>query len=194
MLSTEAIQAVHSLKLAKFPDKLLEVFNYRITRLLKADLMDILFELQRQNEVELALMVFNFIRKQVEKEPDPSFYSSMILTLGKNNMVELAEQLFFELENRGETLDSRVYTEMIGAYFKADMPDKAMDLYESMKVSGCVPDKLTFAILIKNLEKAGRNESTLEVKQDCDKYLESPAKFLKEIERTYPKRRSINLV
>lgn len=58
MLSTEAIQAVQSLKLSKSnPSKLEQVMGGRLSRLLKADLLDALAELQRQNEVELALKV-----------------------------------------------------------------------------------------------------------------------------------------
>lgn len=58
MLSTEAIQAVQSLKLSKLnPSKLEQVMGSRLSRLLKADLLDALAELQRQNEVELALKV-----------------------------------------------------------------------------------------------------------------------------------------
>lgn len=60
VLSTEAIQAVQSLKLAKSPDKLEQVFSSRISRLLKADLLDTLTELKRQNELELALKVISF--------------------------------------------------------------------------------------------------------------------------------------
>lgn len=57
VLSPEAIQAVQSLKLAaKSPDKLEGVFKTRISRLLKADLLDTLSELQRQNEL-VALQV-----------------------------------------------------------------------------------------------------------------------------------------
>nr|DAD43470.1 TPA_asm: hypothetical protein HUJ06_001700 [Nelumbo nucifera] len=55
VLSTEAIQAVQSLKLAKSNSKLDEVFSSRLSRLLKADLIATLMELQRQNEFELAL-------------------------------------------------------------------------------------------------------------------------------------------
>ncbi|MCL7028105.1 hypothetical protein MKW94_005944, partial [Papaver nudicaule] len=52
VLSTEAIQAVHSLKLARNTDKLNEVFNSRLSRLLKEDLINTLTELQRQKELE----------------------------------------------------------------------------------------------------------------------------------------------
>lgn len=60
VLSTETIQAVQSLKLAKSQSKLDEVFSTRISRLLKADLLDTLTELQRQNELDLALKVLSF--------------------------------------------------------------------------------------------------------------------------------------
>lgn len=58
VLSTEAIQAVQSLKLAqKSPSRLEQVFSNKLSRLLKADLLDVLAELQRQNESDLALKV-----------------------------------------------------------------------------------------------------------------------------------------
>jgi len=59
-MSTEAIQAVQCLKLAKSPSKLEQVFNSRLSRLLQADLLDTLTELQRQNELDLALKVIPF--------------------------------------------------------------------------------------------------------------------------------------
>lgn len=57
MPSTEAIQAVQSLKLAKSASKMEDVINSKLSRLLKADLFDALTELQRQNELELSLQV-----------------------------------------------------------------------------------------------------------------------------------------
>lgn len=57
MLSTEAIQVVQSLKLAKSSIKLEEVFSSRVSRLLKSDLLDTLAELQRQGELDLTLKV-----------------------------------------------------------------------------------------------------------------------------------------
>lgn len=58
ILSTEAIQAVQSLKLAaKNPSKLVQVFNSKLNRLLKDDLLDTFAELQRQQQLDLALKV-----------------------------------------------------------------------------------------------------------------------------------------
>lgn len=58
VLSTEAIQAVQSLKLAaRNPSKLDQVFNSKLIRLLKDDLLDAFVELQRQQHLDLALKV-----------------------------------------------------------------------------------------------------------------------------------------
>ncbi|CAH1419565.1 unnamed protein product [Lactuca virosa] len=58
VLSTEAIQAVQSLKLAaRNPSKLDQVFESKLTRLLKDDLLDAFAELQRQQHLDLALKV-----------------------------------------------------------------------------------------------------------------------------------------
>ncbi|KAL8104407.1 hypothetical protein AgCh_028568 [Apium graveolens] len=186
ILSTEAIQAVHSLKLAaKSPPKLQHVFNATISRLLIADLLDTLAELKRQNHVDLALKVFEFLRKEVWYKPDVSLFSDMILMLGKNKLISEAEELFSQLKKEGLVVDTRAYTELIGAYVQVDMLEKAMETYEFMKASGCVPDKLTLIILIRNLQSAGKGELAAQVKKECYKYLDSPKKFLKEAEKTF---------
>lgn len=62
VLSYEAIHAVQSLKLAQnSPSRLEQVFNTKLSRLLKADLEDTLAELQRQNELDLAFKVCLFL-------------------------------------------------------------------------------------------------------------------------------------
>ncbi|CAI9108614.1 OLC1v1008260C1 [Oldenlandia corymbosa var. corymbosa] len=185
VLSPEAIRAVQSLKLANSPDRLAEVLNTKFSRLLKADLLDTISELQRQNELQLALQVFDFARKENWYEPNLSLFSDMIMMLGKNGMVEMAEHLFFGLEREGLRPDTRTYTEMIGAYFRVNMVNKAMEIYDSMKASGCTPDKLTFIILLRNLEKAGEKELVATVKKDCVSYIEFPERFFHEIERTH---------
>ncbi|EXB55185.1 hypothetical protein L484_018112 [Morus notabilis] len=196
VLSTEAIQAVQALKLAKpSPMKLDEVFGGRLSRLLKADLLDALEELQRQNELDLALKVFKFVRKEVWYKPDLSLYSDMIRLLGKNNLLEMAEELFRELKEEGLEPNTRVFTEMIGAYIQLGMVEKTMETYGLMKTSGCAPEKLTFTILIRNLEKVGEEEMAAELKKECLEYINYPEKFLEEVERSkHRKRRTLRLV
>ncbi|KAH6768210.1 hypothetical protein C2S51_013546 [Perilla frutescens var. frutescens] len=195
VLSTEAIQAVQSLKLAQnSPSRLEQVFSRKLSRLLKVDLEDTLTELQRQNELELALKVFNFVRKETWYVPDLSLFNDMIVMLGKHKMIEMVEQLFLELRNEGLEPDSRTYTELIGAYFKVKLVNKAMETYELMKASGCVPDQLTLTILIRNLEKAGEQALSETIKKECAEYFDYPDKFLEEVERKYLKMKKLIII
>lgn len=197
VLSTEAIQAVQSLKLAQnSPSKLDQVFSTKLSRLLKADLEDTLAELQRQNEFNLALKVFHFVRKETWYVPDLSLFNDMILMLGKRKMIEMVEQLLLELRNEGLEPDARTYTELIGAYFKVEMVDEAMETYEQLKASGYVPDKLTLTILIRNLEKAGEEALSQTIKKECAEYFDYPNEFLEEVERksAIPKRKKLIVI
>ncbi|XP_071685983.1 uncharacterized protein [Rutidosis leptorrhynchoides] len=173
VLSTEAIQAVQSLKLAAKNQSKLD---------------------QRQQHLDLALKVFEFMRKEAWYEPDHSLYGDLMLMFGKKKAIDKVERLFSELMEEGLKPDTRTYTELIGAYLKVDMIDKAMETYELMKASGCTPDELTLTIMIRNLESAGRDELVAIVKNDCAKYVDSPKTFLKEVARKYPKRLRLNLV
>lgn len=129
--------------------------------------------------------MFNFVRQELWYVPDLSLFNDMILMLGKNKMIEMVEQLSFELRNEGLEPDARTYTELIGAYFKVEMVTKAMETYELMKASGYVPDKLTLTILIRNLEKVGEEALSKTIKKECAEYFDYPEKFLEEVERTF---------
>ncbi|KAJ8440976.1 hypothetical protein Cgig2_020005 [Carnegiea gigantea] len=48
--------------------------------------------------------------------------------IGKNKLTQNAADLFAELEKEGLQTDTRAYTELIGAYFRADMGDTNHDL------------------------------------------------------------------
>lgn len=128
--------------------------------------------------------MFVFVTKEVWYKPDILLYHAMIQMLGRNKMVEMAEEFFGKLEkDEGLKPDTRAFTEMIGAYLQVGMIDKAMETYERMKASGCDPDKLTFRILIRNLEDAGKEELVDRIKKECGDYMDYPKKFLEEVER-----------
>ncbi|KAJ4823911.1 hypothetical protein Tsubulata_048452 [Turnera subulata] len=184
-ISTEAIQAIQALKLAKSStSRLDQVFSTKLSRLLKTDLLDTLTILQEQNELDLALKVFEFVRKEVWYKPDITLYYDLIEMMGKNKLIEMAEEFFSRIEEEeGLKPDTRAFTEMIGAYFGVEMIDKAMETYQRMKASGCAPDKLTFAILIRELEEAGRPELVETVKKECEQYIKDAEEFLEEFER-----------
>lgn len=50
-----------------------------------------------------------------------------MLLLGKNKLIQKAEELFADLEKERLQPDMRAYTELIGAYFRADMGQKAKE-------------------------------------------------------------------
>lgn len=109
----------------------------------------------------------------------------MILMMGKNKLIENAENLFLEIEKEGVQPDTRAFTEIIGAFLQVGNVGKAMHMYKLMKNSCCNPDKLTFTILIRNLEKAGEEDHSIAVKKDCKQYIDFPEKFLEELEKEY---------
>ncbi|XP_028794377.1 pentatricopeptide repeat-containing protein At1g62350-like [Neltuma alba] len=191
VLSKEAIQVVHSLKLAKSTPKVQHLLDSRLSRLLKVDVLDVLSELHRQNELDLCLQVFDFIRKEAVYERELSLYSDMILLLGRNKEIGRAEEVFSQVMEKGLKPDTRMYTEMIGAYIQAGMTEKAMETYGLMKASGCAPDKLTFTILIRNLHKAGLQHLAATLKDECFDYVDSPQKFIRQLHRKHAKGRSI---
>lgn len=125
------------------------------------------------------------MKKETWYEADPALYSDMIQLLGKNKKFEMAEELFLEIGKDGGEPDTRAYTEMIGVYFRAGLVEKAVELYEIMKDSGCPPDKLTLIIMIRNLEKAGEEALATAVKRECVKFVDYPRKFLAEVGRKY---------
>lgn len=109
----------------------------------------------------------------------------MILMLGKNKQIRMAEELFCELKKEGLEPDTRAYTEMIGTYLQVGMTENAMETYATMKASGCSPDKLTLTILIRSLEKAGERELAATVRKECAQFVEYPEKFLEELDQKY---------
>ncbi|MED6125454.1 hypothetical protein PIB30_068698 [Stylosanthes scabra] len=86
---------------------------------------------------------------------------------------------------RGLMPDTKMYKEMIGAYIQVGMMEKAMEIYCSIKESWCKPDRLTFIILIRNLEKVGDAEMVEALKEECFQFVDYPDKFIQEVEQRY---------
>lgn len=197
VISKESVQVIHALKLAKNDEqKLNQVLKLRLLRLLKADVLDVLAELQRQKQLHLSLKVFEFIISE-EVGYDTlllPLYSDTILLLGRNKMVEKAEEVFNQVVDKGLKPDTRLFTEMIGVYLQVGNTEKAMDIYRSMKASGCSPDELTFTILIRNLMKNGEHELAETLKKESLDYVNAPDKFVQKVQQKHAKKRHVNLV
>ncbi|KAL3684430.1 hypothetical protein R1sor_002452 [Riccia sorocarpa] len=144
VISKETVQAVHDLRRSKdSPEDLKRAFQHRISRLLKMDLLATLAELQRQNEIFLALKVFDVVRKEIWYKPDKFLYRQMMDALGRNRMIPELEQKFQELQDEGILPDVVIYRELVGAYIRSHMLDRALEMHRKMAEIGCADDALT---------------------------------------------------
>ncbi|GLJ36821.1 hypothetical protein SUGI_0742840 [Cryptomeria japonica] len=190
ILTTEAIQAIQALKRAHKrisphhnEQQLVDhVCITKFSRLLKTDLLAVLAELQRQNEFELAIQVFDLVRKELWYKPDLYLYADMVLMLGKNKLIHQVELLFSQMKEEGLEPNTRVCTELLCAYTEAGMTEKAIEIYEMMKQhSGCKPNELTFTILVSSLEKVGEKDVANLIRRDAVEHLNHPKKFLESL-------------
>lgn len=174
-LSNESLQAVQELKRAKGNHaSVLTVLNTKISRLLKPDLVAVLGELQRQDECELALQIFDVVRKEIWYKPDVVLYVDMINTLGRNNLIEDVEKLTIFSREEGIQPDSRFYTAVIGANLRSGKIPKAMEVYDEMKKNGCFPSELTYGILLKGLHDSGEVDLAIALEAEYEAAIKYP--------------------
>nr|ACN40805.1 unknown [Picea sitchensis] len=182
ILSTEAIQAVQALRRAKGdPQRLEKAFATKIPRLLKKDLLAVLQELQRQDQCDLALQVFKAVRKEMWYRPNLSLHADMIMMLGRNKRIEEVEAVLLELQKEGLRPDTRVCTEIIGAFIHVGMVQNAMETFELMKQTDCHPDKSTFTVLIQGLQRLGEIDLATAVREQSVQYLDEPLEIFEDV-------------
>ncbi|XP_077213554.1 uncharacterized protein LOC143848483 [Tasmannia lanceolata] len=186
-MSSEAINASRALRLAySDPEnsdrKIASVFDSKISRLLKSDLLSLLYHLQTSDNCALALQVFEYARKETWYKPEITLFYDMIYMFGRNKLVEEAEYCFLKLEEEGLKPDTRIFTEMIGAYMEVGMIEKAIEMYGKMKGCGCKPNELTFTLVLRNLVRFGMDDLVGIVKRDVEEYIEGWEVFLNNVE------------
>ncbi|GAB4852996.1 hypothetical protein Ancab_017185 [Ancistrocladus abbreviatus] len=180
-LSIEAIHTVQALKRAKKDEILLEqVFNLKLKRLLKFDMVAVLRELIRQNECSLALKVFEGVRKEYWYRPQVLLYTDMITVLAGNEMYEEIEQLFATLKNESDLQpDAEGFNALLRTLADFKITDLAMDCFQLMKALECLPDKPLFKILISYLESEGETDLAFIVREEAQNIFWS-LEFLEE--------------
>lgn len=128
------------------------------------------------------MQVFECARRESWYKPEIALFYDMIYLLARNKLVEEAEYYFLQLKEEGLTPDTRIYTEMIGAYMEVGMIDKAMDMYTAMKACGCKPTELTFTLLIKNFKRFERVDLVTIVKEDVEEYIDDWEVYFEKLE------------
>ncbi|XP_023531705.1 pentatricopeptide repeat-containing protein At1g62350 [Cucurbita pepo subsp. pepo] len=122
-----------------------------VSRLLKSDLVAVLVELQRQNQVFLCMKLYNVVRKEVWYRPDMFFYRDMLMMLAKNKRVEETKQVWEDLKGEGVLFDQHTFGDIMRAYLDNAMPSEAMDIYREMRQSPDRPLSLPFRVILKGL-------------------------------------------
>ncbi|KAI3939120.1 hypothetical protein MKX01_001988 [Papaver californicum] len=152
LIGKEALFVILGIKKFKDDeDKLGKFIKTHVLRLLKMDMIAVLTELERQEEVDLALKMFRVIQKQDWYKPDVYLYKDLIIALAKNKKMEDAIQVWESMRQEGLFPDCQTYAEVIRGFLRYGSPGDAMNVYEDMKKSPEPPEELPFRILMKGL-------------------------------------------
>lgn len=152
LIGKEALFVILGLKRFKDDEEKLEKFiKSHVMRLLKMDMIAVLCELERQEEVALAVKIFGVIQKQDWYKPDVYLYKDLIIALARCKKMDDAMQLWETMRKEGLFPDSQTYAEVIRGFLKYGSPADAMNIYEDMKNSPDPPEELPFRILLKGL-------------------------------------------
>ncbi|KAK9279098.1 hypothetical protein L1049_012773 [Liquidambar formosana] len=115
------------------------------------DMVAVLIELERQEEVALAVKIFRVILKQDWYKPDVFLYKDLIIALARSKKMDDAMQLWENMRKGDFFAGSQAYTEVIRGFLRYGSPADAMNIYEDMKQSPDPPEELPFRILLKGL-------------------------------------------
>ncbi|XP_062085058.1 protein THYLAKOID ASSEMBLY 8-like, chloroplastic [Humulus lupulus] len=152
LIGKEALFVILGLKRFKDDEEKLDKFiKTHVLRLLKLDLIAVLTELERQEEVTLATKVFNVVRKQDWYKADVFMYKDLIIALARSKKMDEVMQLWESMKNEDIFPDSQTYSEVIRGFLSIGSPGDAMNIYEDMKKSPDPPEELPFRILLKGL-------------------------------------------
>lgn len=152
LIGKEALFVILGLKRVKHDEeKLAQFIKKHVLRLLKLDLIAVLTELERQEEVSLALKVFRVMQKQDWYEADVYLYKDLIMALARTKRMDDVMQLWDDMKKDNLFPDSQTYTEIIRGFLRDGSPADAMNIYEDMLQSPDPPEELPFRILLKGL-------------------------------------------
>ncbi|KAK2399531.1 Pentatricopeptide repeat (PPR) superfamily protein [Trifolium repens] len=138
-------------RLQSDPVRLDRFVRSNVSRLLKSDLVSVLFEFQRQDNVFLSIKLYDIVRKEIWYRPDMFFYRDMLMMLARNRRVDETKRVWDDLKREGVLFDQHTFGDIIRAYLDSGMPSEAMDIYEEMRQSPEPPLSLPFRVILKGL-------------------------------------------
>lgn len=122
-----------------------------VSRLLKSDLVSVLAEFQRQDQVFLCMKLYGVVRKEIWYRPDMFFYRDMLMMLARNKKVEEAKRVWEDLRREEVLFDQHTFGDIVRSFLDSGLPSEAMDVYEEMRKSPEPPLSLPFRVILKGL-------------------------------------------
>ncbi|XP_027937036.1 pentatricopeptide repeat-containing protein At1g62350 isoform X1 [Vigna unguiculata] len=138
-------------RLRSDPVRLDRYIRSSVSRLLKSDLVAVLAEFQRQNQVFLCIKLYEIVRKEIWYRPDMFFYRDMLMMLARNRRVEEAKRVWADLKEEQVLFDQHTFGDIIRAFLDNGLPSEAMEIYEEMRQSPEPPLSLPFRVILKGL-------------------------------------------
>ncbi|GAV82759.1 PPR domain-containing protein, partial [Cephalotus follicularis] len=134
-----------------YPVRLDHFFRSHVSRLLKSDLVSVLFELQRQDQVFLCMKLYDVVRKEIWYRPDMFFYRDMLMMLARNKKVDEAKRVWEDLRREEVLFDQHTFGDIMRAFLDSGLPSEAMRIYGEMRQSPDPPITLPFRVILKGL-------------------------------------------
>lgn len=164
--SKEALLVVRELRREKAHHmKVEELLETKVARLLKIDLLAVLNELQRLNEVDLAIKIFCVVRQEFWYKPEVYLYRDMLNCLGRNKRAAQCRIVFSDLKKEGIKPNGSLCVELMAAFLQHGMFCEAIEVFDEVKEAGCC-DRLVYRILLKGLHRLGLTDLWLKFKKE----------------------------
>ncbi|KAK4254016.1 hypothetical protein QN277_009452 [Acacia crassicarpa] len=138
-------------RLQSHPVRLDRFIRSHVSRLLKSDLVSVLAEFQRQDQVFLCMKLYDVVRKEIWYRPDMFFYRDMLMMLARNKRVEEIKRVWADLKREEVLFDQHTFGDIIRTCLDSGLPSEAMDIYEEMRQSPDPPLSLPFRVILKGL-------------------------------------------
>ncbi|KAL8161034.1 hypothetical protein V2J09_012523 [Rumex salicifolius] len=133
------------------PIRLERCIQSHVSRLLKSDLVAVLAEFQRQDQIFLCMKLYDVVRKEIWYRPDMFLYKDMLLTLARNKKVEEAKTVWKDLKREEVLFDQHTFGDIVRAFLDNGLPNEAMEIYEEMRRSPDLPLSLPYRVMLKGL-------------------------------------------
>ncbi|KAJ8770950.1 hypothetical protein K2173_022122 [Erythroxylum novogranatense] len=151
-MSKEGLLAAKELRrLQSDPPRLDRFVKSHVSRLLKSDLVAVLFEFQRQDQVFLCMKLYEIIRKEIWYRPDMFFYRDMLMMLARNRKVDETKRVWQDLKREEVLFDQHTFGDIVRAFLDSRLPVEAMEIYKEMRQSPDPPLSLPFRVILKGL-------------------------------------------